>query len=211
MGCEGGKASEVACVLVRGHVVQNVGLEFALSVDEVCEAGNRVHERAFDVRLPPAKRHVTHSCDAQHIEAVVHEPDTDGESTSLGDGGVYESTLDICDVFLAVLVRRVPELMVVEGLLLVVRNSVRDGLCCPSGGSRSVGSSRQRPSRSFEASVTSGVLVTEGRGSEALEGFGTSVPASWKVLETPTKAVLCRTRGGLLKTVLSHIIFSTAS
>ena len=48
-------------------------------------------------------------------------------------------------------------------------------------GPRSAGSFAATSLQAREASVTSGVLVTEGRGSEALEGFGTSVPASSKI------------------------------
>ena len=49
-------------------------------------------------------------------------------------------------------------------------------------GPRSAGSFATTSLQASDASVTTGVLVTEGRGSEALQGCGTSVPASCKVL-----------------------------
>ena len=77
----------------------------------------------------PAERHIAHSCD----EAVVRNPDANGESSEPRRWRRHGRTLDMCDVLPAVLVRRVSELMIVVGLLLAVRNSFLVGLYCIVG------------------------------------------------------------------------------
>ena len=93
-------------------------------------------ELCSDFVFIPAKRHIAHSCDAQRSEAVVRNPDVNGESREPRRRRRHGRTLDICDVLPAVLVRRVSELMVVVGLLLAVRNSLIVGLYCIVGRSK---------------------------------------------------------------------------
>ena len=88
-------------------------------------------ELCSDFVFIPADRHIAHSCDAQRSEAVVRNPDANGESSEPRRRRRHGRTLDICDVL--PVVRRVSELMIDVGLLLgsTYRWKAQD-LLCPS-------------------------------------------------------------------------------
>ena len=103
-------------------------------------------------------------------------------AASLGDGGVTGSPwssatscpLCTCDKFLSSWSSTVSCWQYVTVSLSVSTASLE--------GPRSAGSFATTSLQASEVSVTCGVSVPDGRGSEALEGCGTSVPTSCKVL-----------------------------